>query len=161
MWCGCTAKARSGSNGPRPFSTDDGETGPAAPSSLLHDDNHDVWSKMKQLVPAPHPKVQGVVINSETVLFDLRTGQCHRLNVKETAIWEACTGSATLHDIVQTVSSRLDVPVELMHERVMVSIAQWSHDGLLVQAEPHGGNLPAAPRLLRMEHVHHMEPMQR
>jgi len=93
------------------------------------------WGKMMRLVPAPHPKIQGVVLDGETVLFDLRTGRSYRLNATETAIWEQCTGSATLHEIHRAVSAKSQVPIERGHDNVVSFVAQWSHDGLLIQAE--------------------------
>lgn len=88
-----------------------------------------------RLVPVPHPKIQGVTLGGETVLLDLRTGRSYRLNAVGTAIWEQCTGSATLQEIHRAVSARLQVSIEQVHDEVMSFIAQWSHDGLLIQAK--------------------------
>jgi len=90
---------------------------------------------MMRLVPVPHPKIQGVALGGETILLDLRTGRSYRLNVVGTAIWEQCTGAATLQEIHRAVSVRLQMSIEQVHERVMSFIAQWSHDGLLIQDE--------------------------
>jgi len=88
-----------------------------------------------RLVPVPHPKIQGVALGGETVLLDLRTGRSYRLNVLGTAVWEQCTGAATLQDIHRAVNARLHMSIEQVHDEVVSFITQWSHDGLLIQAE--------------------------
>ncbi|WP_455388805.1 PqqD family protein [Petrachloros mirabilis] len=125
-----------GDSAPRPFSAQDGykesEARAASVDNVVHEAH---WGKMMQLVPIPHPKIQGVELGGETVLWDLRTGRSYRLNAVGTAIWEQCTGSATLQEIHRAVSVRLQMSIEQVHERVMLFIAQWSHDGLLIQDE--------------------------
>ena len=93
------------------------------------------WGKMMRLVPVPHPKIQSVVLGEETVLLDLRTGRSYRLNAVGTAIWEQCTGAATLQEIHRAVNVRLQMSIEQVHDQVVTFITQWSHDGLLIQAE--------------------------
>ncbi len=119
---------------PQPFSTPDGEAVVTALSVqqevALQDEE---WRKMMRLVPVPHPKVQGVALEGETVLFDLRTGRSYRLNSTGTAIWELCTGTATLHEIHRALCARLNLSVERGHDDVVAFVVQWSHDGLLAQ----------------------------
>jgi Coenzyme PQQ synthesis protein D (PqqD) len=120
----------------RPFSTaDGGEEHHARSAPLDVAGQRADWEKMMRLMPFPHPKIQCVALDGETVLFDLRTGRSYRLNAAETAIWEQCTGSATLHQIHRAVSAKLQVTIERGHDDVISFIAQCSHDGLLTQAE--------------------------
>jgi Coenzyme PQQ synthesis protein D (PqqD) len=136
MWCGCRPMTQFGDAAPQPFSTQDGDKEAEARSASVNDVRGEAdWSKMMRWVPVPHPKIQGVAVGGETVLLDLRTGRSYRLNVVGTAIWEQCTGSATLQEIHRGVSVRLEMSVEQVHEGVVSFIAQWSHDGLLIQAE--------------------------
>ena len=93
------------------------------------------WGKLMQLVPVQSSHVQGAAFDGETVLFDLRTGRSYRLNSIGTAVWERCTGTATLHEIHRAVCASLSLPMEGLHEDVVTFVAQWSHDGLVSQAE--------------------------
>lgn len=121
---------------PQPFSTQEGDADVAmiAPQSA-ETSQHGDWSQLMRLVPVPHPKIQWVALEGETVLFDLRTGRSYRLNYLGTAIWEQCTGTATLHEIHQTLCAKSNVSIERVHDDVVSFVAQWSHDGLLTQAE--------------------------
>lgn len=120
---------------PQPFSTQEGDADVAMIAPQSEETSQDGnWSQLMRLVPVRHPKIQGVALEGETVLFDLRTGRSYRLNSLGTAIWEQCTGMATLHEIHRAVCAQLNVSIERMHEDVVTSIAQWSHEGLLVQA---------------------------
>jgi len=136
MWCGCRPITQFADSPAQPFSTQDGDKGSEARSASADDAACEAdWGKMMRLVPVPHPKIQGVALGGETILLDLRTGRSYRLNVVGTAIWEQCTGAATLQEIHRAVSVRLQMSIEQVHERVMSFIAQWSHDGLLIQDE--------------------------
>ncbi len=86
------------------------------------------------LVPAQNPNVRGVVLDGETVLLDLVTGRSFRLNPVGTAVWEHCTGTATLQQIHQAISARLELPPGDLHEQMVAYVVQWSHDGLLRQS---------------------------
>jgi hypothetical protein len=88
------------------------------------------------LAPAKNPNVRGVVLAGETVLLDLVTGQSFRLNAVGTAVWEHCTGMATLEQIHHTISARLEGHVGDLREQMIACVVQWSHDGLL--HEPDG-----------------------
>jgi Coenzyme PQQ synthesis protein D (PqqD) len=120
---------------PQPFSTPDEEAVATAPSTLpdLPSQSNE-WNKLMRFVPVPHPKIEGVALEGERVLFDLRTGRSYRLNAVGTAIWEQCTGTATLYEIHRAVCAQLNVSIERMHDDVVSCIAQWGHDGLLAQA---------------------------
>ena len=136
MWCGCRPITQFGDSTPQPFSTQDENKEPESRSASADDLAREAdWGRMMRLVPVPHPKIQGVVLGGETVLLDLRTGRSHRLNALGTVIWGQCTGSATLQEIHRTVSLRLQMSIEQVHDEVVSFIAQWSHDGLLIQAE--------------------------
>ena len=136
MWCGCRPTTQFGNSAPQSFSTQDGDKESEARSASVDDVARETdWDKLMRLVPVPHPKIQGVTLGGETVLLDLRTGRSYRLNAVGTAIWEQCTGSATLQEIHRAVSARLQISIEHVHDGVMSFIAQWSHDGLLIQAE--------------------------
>jgi coenzyme PQQ synthesis protein D (PqqD) len=117
---------------PQPFTTPDREPDVAAiatqPEELSQGGD---WDKLMRLVPVPHPKIHGVALEGETILFDLRTGRSYRLNPVGTAIWEQCTGTATLHEIDRAVCARLNLSLEQVHDDVVSFVAQWSHDGLL------------------------------
>jgi coenzyme PQQ synthesis protein D (PqqD) len=117
---------------PQPFSTPDHEVEVASrttqPEELSQGGD---WGKLMRWVPVPHPKIQGVLLEGETILFDLRTGRSYRLNRIGTAIWEQCSGTATLQEIDRSVCAHLNLSLERVHDDVLSFIAQWSHDGLL------------------------------
>ena len=72
MWCGCRSIKDSGGVMPQPFSTPDHEANVAAritePEELSQGGD---WDKLMRLVPVPHPKIHGVALEGETILFDL------------------------------------------------------------------------------------------
>ena len=117
---------------PQPFRTPDQEAEVASrttePEELSQSGD---WGKLMQWVPVPHPKIQGVALEGETILFDLRTGRSYRLNRIGTAIWKQCSGTATLQEIHRSVCAHLNLSLERVHDDVVSFIAQWSHDGLL------------------------------
>ncbi len=89
------------------------------------------WSRIMCLKPAQKATVHGVTLDGETVLFDPATGRSYRLNALGAAVWEHCTGTASLHQIHHSVATRLAMPLEHVHAHMMACIMQWSHDGLL------------------------------
>lgn len=96
------------------------------------------WSRILHLAPAKNPNVRGVVLEGETVLLDLVTGQSFRLNAVGTALWEHCTGTATLEQIHHVVSARLESHVGDLREQMIACVVQWSHDGLLHRSDGPG-----------------------
>jgi hypothetical protein len=88
-------------------------------------------SRIMHLAPAQNPNVRGVVLDGETVLLDLVTGRSFRLNPVGTAVWEHCTGTATLQQIHHAISARLELPPGDLHEHMVACVVQRSHDGLL------------------------------
>jgi hypothetical protein len=133
MWC---RPPRHRSTPPLlPFMEEEGlhTTAPVLPSDGDHKPD---WSRIMHLAPAKNPNVRGVVLEGETVLLDLVTGQSFRLNAVGTAVWEHCTGTATLEQIHHTISARLEGHVGDLREQMIACVVQWSHDGLL--HEPDG-----------------------
>jgi len=131
MWCGSRPTDQSAS-WPQPFSIPDADTERAVksvPPTQEPDAAH--WGKMMRLTPARNPLVQAVPMDGEMILFDLRTGRLHRLNSLGTAIWEQCTGSATLHEIHRAVCAQTGLSTDRAHDGVLSFISQWSHEGLL------------------------------
>jgi coenzyme PQQ synthesis protein D (PqqD) len=118
----------------QPFSTPDHEVEVASrttePEELSQGGD---WGKLMRLVPVQNPKIHGVALEGETILFDLRTGRSYRLNYVGGAIWKQCTGTATLHEIHRAVCAQLNLSHERVHDDVVSFVAQWSHDGLLTQ----------------------------
>lgn|SRR5512146_240067 len=132
MWCGCRAINDSGGVIRQPFSTPDHEAEVAAMTIQREElSQGEDWGRLRELVPVIHPKVQGVALEGETVLFDLRTGRSYRLNRVGTAIWEQCSGTATLEEIHRSVCAHLNLSLERVHDHVLSFVAQWSHEGLL------------------------------
>ena len=132
MWCGCRPINDSEGVMLQPFRTPDHEAEDATRTTPQEGlSQGEDWGKLMRLVPVPHPKVQGVALEGETVLFDLRTGRSYRLNRVGTAIWEQCSGTATLEEIHRSVCAHLNLSLERVHDDVVSFVAQWSHEGLL------------------------------
>jgi Coenzyme PQQ synthesis protein D (PqqD) len=131
MWCGCRPPSESSGSAPQPFSVMDAEVISSETPVPSADAAGPDWSRIMRLVPQQSVSVQGVTLEGETVLFDLATGRSYRLNAVGTAVWEQCTGTATLHQIHHSVSTRLVLPLDHVHAHMMACVMQWSHDGLL------------------------------
>ncbi len=82
-------------------------------------------------VPCPNPNVQGTTLDGETVLLDLATGRYYTLNRVGTAIWERCTGSASLKDIHATLCSKFEASAERIADDLFALVTQLGHEGLL------------------------------
>jgi Coenzyme PQQ synthesis protein D (PqqD) len=110
----------------------EGEALPSGTAVIASDgDKQPDWSRFSHLLPAQNPRVRSVRLDGETVLLDLGTGRCFRLNPVGTAVWEHCTGTATLQQIHHAVSVQLVLPPDDLHEQMVAYVVQWSHDGLL------------------------------
>jgi hypothetical protein len=137
MWC---RPPRHLSSALLPFM--EGEVLPNGPAPLCGEgDQPSDWSKIMGLAPVRNPNVRDVVLDGETVLFDLVTGRSFRLDALAAAVWEHCTGTATLQQIHQTVSVRLKLPLVGAHEQMVARVVQWSHDGLLHQSDAARGSI--------------------
>jgi hypothetical protein len=79
-----------------------------------------------------------VALEGETVLCDFGSGRLSQLDPVATAVWERCTGAASLHEIHHAVSAQLDLPLDHVHEHMVSCIVQWSHDGLVAQPDKAG-----------------------
>lgn len=137
MWCGCRPTDKFSTAAPQPFSTMDEEAGggaiPVSSESPAQDGD---WSRLMRLVPVRNPSIHGVDVEREMVLFDLRSGRSYRLDSVGAAVWRHCTGAATIQEIHHAVCAELGLSIERAQDGVLSCMAQWSHDGLLTQAEP-------------------------
>jgi hypothetical protein len=127
MWCGCRRAGKSLATQSFSVMDEDAAVSEMATANLQGSD----LSRIMGLKPVKNATVQGVTLDGETVLFDVATGRSYRLNALGTAVWELCTGNASLHVIHHSVATRLALPVEHAHAHVMACVLQWSHDGLL------------------------------
>lgn len=135
MWC--RPPRGSSTSAPLPFM--EGDAVPIRTPVLPSGEDHTPdWSRIMNLVPAKNPNVRGVGLEGETVLFDLISRRSFRLNPVRAAVWEHCTGTATLQQIHHALSARLELPHGDLHEELIACIVQWSHDGLLHQSDGTG-----------------------
>lgn len=65
------------------------------------------------------------------VVFDDRTGGCHRLNSVATAVWALCDGSTSIGELIGELADLLNVSPDVAAEGVLGSIEQFWSFGLL------------------------------
>ncbi|MCC6140665.1 MAG: PqqD family protein [Nitrospira sp.] len=91
----------------------------------------DTRQDLMSAVPRPNPDVQGTTLDGETVLLDLGSGRYYTLNRVGTAIWDACTGTASLQAIHTALCGRFDAPPERIADDLFALVTHLSHEGLL------------------------------
>lgn len=92
----------------------------------------DTRQDLMAAVPRPNPDVQGTTLDGETVLLDLSTGRYYTLNRVGSAIWDACTGTASLQTIHTALCARFDAPPERIADDLFALVTHLSREGLLI-----------------------------
>jgi Coenzyme PQQ synthesis protein D (PqqD) len=62
------------------------------------------------LVPRRRPRVQGVEVDSESVLYDETSGRLHLLNSSASAVWWLIDGKTSVDALVAAVADRFADP---------------------------------------------------
>jgi hypothetical protein len=76
-----------------------------------------------ELVPRRRDGVYGVEIDSESVLYDERSGRLHLLNWSASAVWWSIDGIASANELASDLAATFDASQESMHADVLGLLA--------------------------------------
>jgi len=86
---------------------------------------------LSRLFPAHHEDVHGAVLDGECVLLNLSTGRYYTLNAVGSYVWEQCTGSHSLAQVLSSISQHFDVMPDRAQSDGLDLINQLCQEGLL------------------------------
>jgi PqqD family protein of HPr-rel-A system len=91
------------------------------------------WTTRRSPIAAPprHSQVVKDELDGEAVLFDLRTGDTHRLNATALAVWSRCDGRTTMREIAAQLADRYEVDPEVALDDVEQLVTRLAESGLL------------------------------
>ena len=94
-----------------------------------------VWSKpqveLSRLFPEQNEDGHSTVLDGESVLLNLSTGRYYTLNTVGSVVWEQCTGTRSLAQILSAISDRFDVTSQQAQSDLLDLVIQLCQEGLL------------------------------
>jgi PqqD family protein of HPr-rel-A system len=94
-------------------------------------------------VPRRRPSVEGVELDSESVLFDERTGMLHFLNSSASTVWWSIDGVVSADALAADLARRFDASPQLMRDDVVGLLKLFEAQGLIVAT---GSGAPGSHR---------------
>ncbi len=96
--------------------------------------NH--WAQSLRIrMPAQRAGLIEQTLDGEAVLYDCVTGQTHRMNETALAVWRACDGRQTTHDVADQLANVYAAPADVLLDDVEQLITAFARADL-VRAHP-------------------------
>ncbi len=90
------------------------------------------WTTQAVIVaPAPRRDVVEQELDAEVLLFDPQNGSTYRLNQTALAVWRACDGRASTHQIAKQLTETYDVDMETAFDHVEQLVMMFTDSQLL------------------------------
>jgi len=94
------------------------------------------------LVPERNPRVSGVEIDDESVLYDARDGRLHILNWSASAVWWALDGRTSIDELAADLAGRFHAERAAMRSDIVTLLGVLGAESLVdaVPARPPRGS---------------------